>query len=124
MKKLIGLLILISSCTNNSRDIDGQFITKRTGLSLKSCTKQVFRKENDFFLEVRYFVPTPNEFIIQNQMMKRDMCDENSEILGEHSPTTQKIICFKDERGDWLASLNMDSSYCTIKVWYKDFSGD
>jgi hypothetical protein len=101
-----------------------KFIEKRTGLSLKTCTKQIFRQENDFFLEVKYSVTIPDDFIVQNQMKQRMKCNENNDVLGKRDSSMQKIICFNDEEKDWSASLNMDSSYCTIVVWYQDFSGD
>jgi hypothetical protein len=107
-----------------SSDADIKFIEKRTGLSLKTCTKQVFRRESDFFLEVKYLVTVPNEFIVQNQVKQRITCNEKNDVLGERDALMRKLICFNDKKNDWSASLNLDSSYCTIVVWYQDFSGD
>lgn len=125
MRGMILFLLFILGCNNctidRSKD-DLQFIKRRTGLSLESCTKQLFREQTDFSLEVKYLVTTPHDFITQNQA-KQQQCSEIYDSIFHGALLKQNLTCFGEKDSGWYASINMDSSYCTVMVSFQDFAG-
>jgi len=116
------IILICCSCTvDRSRD-DKEFIKRRTGLSLDACSKQLLRVQTDFSLQVKYQVTNPNDFIVQNRV-KQLNCGEVYDSIFYADLLKQNLICFGKTGEGWYASVNKDSSYCTIVVSFPDFAG-